>query len=1279
MGSPLKKTMSQSQSKPTGGREEETKAQLHQKPEKHPGVQSDQKPMTDSKQAVNTEDENVKKVVKERIGTLRNVISVLDQAYEENKSPIEAETLKLYYDDLTSVNKTLSEKLEYLLTSSSAGNEALVDDILYYNQLVDVISREFQNYLTKKSAWPEHRGKVLTVLREKQQQSEKTPMDHTGESREQVVKEENGGQGKKGSELAKEEKSNKGPWGGLSGIPETTSQFVPMKVVQKKVEEPKVEKELTEPEQEDKAQGEQRIQEEKAKEEQRIKEEKAKELQRLREEQLKEELRLQEEIAREDLRLKEEKAKEDQRLKEEKVLEEKAKAEQRLREEKAKEEQRLREEQAREEQRLREEKAREEQRIKEGKAKEEQRIKEEKAKEEERLKEVKRIQEEKAREEQRLREEKAKEEQRLKEEQEREEQRLREEKAKEEQRLREEQAREEQRIKEEKAKEEQRLKEEQAREEQRIREEKAKEEQRLREEQAREEQRIKEEKAKEEQRIREEKAREERAAEEQRLKEEKEREEQRIQEEKAQEEQKQVKSKPAPLNDDLTQSVPLKNQKSPQNVIKGLAQSMKLDHPAVAQKFADELKLMEQSIKVAKTRATDMEKIQENIKLSFVNRNKKPPNYKEALDKNLLTVLEDKIETLKKEKEADSTENKAAADLSKSMSPQPSPTRGKTHDFEGKPQIDQLLKQIEEYRADADNMRKKNRELESTMQAIKSEISKTKSREDVDLVKKENQKLLEMVNNLENLLQKIQHHTELLEAKESSENREKLQELTTKKEKLESNLKQLKREHEERSEKLSEYEYDDANLYVGNQANYQFKGSYQPKTSYKTEFPQPYPRAVQRLSPESDRRDYELEKYLLKRSPESPSGSRPSRNIFAKTKERLSHGSDEYSPEGNTSHDLPVKIGVRQEGYNPISQTHTLVHEMKIESPSREVLFRGVEFQSPSSRKIESASSGKRPRNIFSSTPGNKTFDSQNEDEAEIIHGKSKDEIAVDSDFEEDPRKIRGEQVLSEVYTLKGLKILIDSTGPSNCLLKFKNTCLKSKSILYENDSIEIGTASSIINDLANPKHVLKMTIYFGNKLEEDIQDFQVKVIEGINTHVILKPQTIESVIPAGKQVKQQLMLSFSGMPFSCLKFSCEGFIKGKHEKFSVYVPNLLTKFMQFKPTEAQDFRKKWKSSSFYILKTEPIRLDENLIDTPDFKKFFAGLIDLRPQDDHNLNEKATLKLAGVFELDIPHVEYLMKINVLPSGQAVFQVAAPHKHCETAVYLLQTLAFIFSP
>jgi hypothetical protein len=55
---------------------------------------------------------------------------------------------------------------------------------------------------------------------------------------------------------------------------------------------------------------------------------------------------------------------------------------------------------------------------------------------------------------------------------------------------------------------------------------------------------------------------------------------------------------------------------------------------------------------------------------------------------------------------------------------------------------------------------------------------------------------------------------------------------------------------------------------------------------------------------------------------------------------------------------------------------------------------------------------------------------------------------------------------------------------------RFKISCLRNKSLLYDNNTLQVGLISGIYQ--YNEKNLLKITLYFGNLTKYEISDFKV-------------------------------------------------------------------------------------------------------------------------------------------------------------------------------------------
>lgn len=59
--------------------------------------------------------------------------------------------------------------------------------------------------------------------------------------------------------------------------------------------------------------------------------------------------------------------------------------------------------------------------------------------------------------------------------------------------------------------------------------------------------------------------------------------------------------------------------------------------------------------------------------------------------------------------------------------------------------------------------------------------------------------------------------------------------------------------------------------------------------------------------------------------------------------------------------------------------------------------------------------------------------------------------------------------------------------------LKYKKQCLKNKNILFENDSIQIGSKILPFYDFYASKNYLQMQIFIGNKTNKKLQRFNLQ------------------------------------------------------------------------------------------------------------------------------------------------------------------------------------------
>jgi len=263
---------------------------------------------------------------------------------------------------------------------------------------------------------------------------------------------------------------------------------------------------------------------------------------------------------------------------------------------------------------------------------------------------------------------------------------------------------------------------------------------------------------------------------------------------------------------------------------------------------------------------------------------------------------------------------------------------------------------------------------------------------------------------------------------------------------------------------------------------------------------------------------------------------------------------------------------------------------------------------------------------------------------------------------------IRGREIETthQIYT---------DLGNTKDLKTFKLACLKTKCPLYENNHLRVGISTNIVHDVSSNKNMLKMVLYYENKSNANINSFVAEVVQGKNTNRFAKPNPLEGPLDHGKQIKQQVVVTYEKVPFECLKL----LLRVNSETFEVPLPTIITKFAESKLTATDAFRQKWKTSSQNVIKTQELVIDTSIIKTAfDFKKFFPHLVDLNPMNEYEyLQGTKSIKLGGIFESNAPGQEYLLKINILPTQKVVFQIAVPETDTSLATFFLQSLAFLF--
>jgi len=263
-------------------------------------------------------------------------------------------------------------------------------------------------------------------------------------------------------------------------------------------------------------------------------------------------------------------------------------------------------------------------------------------------------------------------------------------------------------------------------------------------------------------------------------------------------------------------------------------------------------------------------------------------------------------------------------------------------------------------------------------------------------------------------------------------------------------------------------------------------------------------------------------------------------------------------------------------------------------------------------------------------------------------------------------------------FLLQLRKTLIHSVDPQE-FLNFKLCCLRNKSLLHENEFLQIGVNSTLLTDHAHNRKLLRLVLHYGNRTGIPIENFDSSVTKKEDLECILNPETMNITIEPHKQAKQQIISWIQNIPFECPELMIVSKIQRQHSNIRLYLPCLINKFMEFKYTDAITFEQRWQRSTDTIWRSSMIQLDDNLIKSPnDFQKYFGFLVDLNPQGDYlSAQGRGNKDLGGIFELDLLGIEYMLKMSIFPSKKAIFQVITGEKDFEVAKLVLDTLVFLF--
>lgn len=111
-------------------------------------------------------------------------------------------------------------------------------------------------------------------------------------------------------------------------------------------------------------------------------------------------------------------------------------------------------------------------------------------------------------------------------------------------------------------------------------------------------------------------------------------------------------------------------------------------------------------------------------------------------------------------------------------------------------------------------------------------------------------------------------------------------------------------------------------------------------------------------------------------------------------------------------------------------------------------------------------------------------------------------------------------------------------------------------------------------------------------------------------------------------------------------------------------------------------FRYKWGLKKEQAYNCEVASVNPRLVKQPKdyLEKYFpllSELVSYSAYQQQNAHKPVNYKLAGIFELNQPGVEYLLKLTLRPDGSLLVQVASNSMSAKIAQELVSNFAFLF--
>ncbi|CAD8133157.1 unnamed protein product [Paramecium octaurelia] len=130
---------------------------------------------------------------------------------------------------------------------------------------------------------------------------------------------------------------------------------------------------------------------------------------------------------------------------------------------------------------------------------------------------------------------------------------------------------------------------------------------------------------------------------------------------------------------------------------------------------------------------------------------------------------------------------------------------------------------------------------------------------------------------------------------------------------------------------------------------------------------------------------------------------------------------------------------------------------------------------------------------------------------------------------------------------------------PDAFTVKFRQSCLLKKSILYSDDNLQIGVQTSL---QANQQLLINVVLH--NRTKEQLHNLGIAYQKSQNLQFQAYPANIQQSIKGNEQVSQKVFISFEQLPYQLLEFQINYKVQTQLHSINLCLPCTVNKFFNF-------------------------------------------------------------------------------------------------------------------